>query len=303
MKKMIAIVTISTLLLLSGCLNQKVATVEPTVGIKATDIAPMNTKLSSGLTLDEIKNTQVYAPQSQKNVKLTDGKYEAGDGADYALVEVLPQSTLADLNGDGVQDAAVLLAENTGGSGVFVSLVAFLSSENGFSESQAVLIDDRPQINSLSVANGKITIDALIHAENDAMVSPSLRVMESYMIYGDSLSLVGLESTLADSVRRIKVEIPAEEDIVAGNIEVKGSMPIAPFENTLRYRFYDASGKVLEEGAFKVESTDVGKPASFDNLLTPPTAPGGTKLRLELAELSAKDGSPLCLASVDLKVK
>lgn len=123
------------------------------------------------------------------------------------------------------------------------------------------------------------------------------------MIYGDSLSLVGLESTLADSVRRIKVEIPAEEDIVAGNIEVKGSMPIAPFENTLRYRFYDASGKVLEEGAFKVESTDVGKPASFDNLLTPPTAPGGTKLRLELAELSAKDGSPLCLASVDLKVK
>ena len=303
MKKMIAIVTILTLLLLSGCLNQKVATVEPTVGIKATDIAPMNTKLSSGLTLDEIKNAQVYAPQSQKNVKLTDGKYEAGDGADYALVEVLPQSTLADLNGDGVQDAAVLLAENTGGSGVFVSLVVFLSSENGFSESQAVLIDDRPQINSLSVTNGKITVDALIHAENDAMVSPTLRVMESYRVYGGSLSLVELESTLADNVRKIKVEIPAEKDIVAGNIEVRGNMPVAPFENTLRYRFYDASGKVLEEGAFKVESADVGNPATFDNLLTLPAAPDGAKLRLELAELSAKDGSPLCLTSVNLTVR
>jgi len=303
MKKMIAIVTISTLLLLSGCLNQKVATVEPTVGIKATDIAPMNTKLSSGLTLDEIKNTQVYAPQSQKNVKLTDGKYEAGDGADYALVEVLPQSTLADLNGDGVQDAAVLLAENTGGSGVFVSLVAFLSSENGFSESQAVLIDDRPQINSLSVANGKITVGALIHAENDPMISPTLKVMESYRVQGDSLSLVGLESTTANTVRKIVIEVPAERDIVVGNIEVKGNMPVAPFENTLRYRFYDASGKVLDEDAFKVESADVGKPATFDNLLTLPAAPDGAKLRLELAELSAKDGSQLCLTSVNLTVR
>jgi len=74
------------------------------------------------------------------------------------------------------------LAENGGGSGVFVSLVVFLSHENGFSQSQAALIDDRAQVNRVAVTTGKISVDALIHGANDAMASPSLHVLETYQL-------------------------------------------------------------------------------------------------------------------------
>ena len=257
----------------------------------------------SGLTLDELMNAKVTAPQMQKEVQLQNGKYEGGTGADYALVQMLPQSVLGDLNGDGKTDAAVLLAENSGGSGVFVSLAAFIATDNGFSQSSVVLIDDRPVINTLAIQDGIITVDATIHGTNDAMVSPTLKVIENYQLIGTNITLVGLSETSADAEQKIVVDQPQQNSSVTGSVEVKGSMPVAPFENNLRYRFLDETGKVLNEGAFTVQSEDVGKPATFDNTLNLPAAASGAKIRLELAYLSAKDGSPVCITSVNLMVK
>jgi len=41
----------------------------------------------------------------------------------------------------------------------------------------------------------------------------------------------------------------------------------------------------------------------FDVSLTVPAGTSGERIRLEIADISAKDGSPICLASVDLLVK
>jgi len=307
MKKTILMITILSMIVLNACQSQptvqRVEMPASTTEAVTSTTAATTANPSAGLTLNEIQNATIFAPQAQKNVQLKDGKYESGSGIDYGLVEVLPQSILADLNGDGAQDAVVALAENTGGSGVFVSLVGFLSTGSGFNQTQAVLIDDRAQINSVSAANGKITVDALIHGENDVMVSPTLKVIETYQLYGNSLTLVDLQKTAEKVERKINIETPTEQESVSGNIEVKGNMPAAPFENNLRYRFYDESGSLLNEGAFKVESEDVGEPATFDNLLTLPSVADGAKLRLELTEESAKDGSPLSMASVDLVLK
>jgi Immunoglobulin-like domain of bacterial spore germination len=296
MRKSILFIIAMVFLSITGCQSQPVqqATATPVQGTPT----PM-----PGLTLESIKNAAILAPELQKNVQLIDGKYEGGSGLDYSLVEILPQSTVGDVNGDGQQDAVVVLAENGGGSGVFVSLVVFLSHDNGFSQSQAALIDDRAQVNSVTVSDGKISVDALIHGANDAMASPSLHVLEIYQLYGNALTLVGLDSTPNGTEHSIQIDTPTNRQSLTGNIEVKGSMSAAPFENTLRYRFYDESGKVLDEGAFMVKSEDAGKPATFDNSLTLPAVPSGTKLRLELADLSAKDGSPVCIVSVDLMVK
>jgi len=296
MRKSLLFILAMFFLSITGCQSQpfQQATLTPTQGTP-TPIP--------GLTMESIKNAAIFAPELQKNVQLLDGKYEGGSGLDYSLVEILPQSTVGDVNGDGQQDAVVILAENGGGSGVFVSLVVFLSHENGFSQSQAALIDDRAQVNRVAVTTGKISVDALIHGANDAMASPSLHVLETYQLYGDALALVGLDSTLNGIENSIQIDTPVNGQSLTGNIEVKGSMAVAPFENTLRYRFYDESGKVLDEGAFMVKSEDVGKPAIFDNSLTLPAVPSGTKLRLELTDLSAKDGSPVCMSSVDVVVK
>jgi hypothetical protein len=103
--------------------------------------------------------------------------------------------------------------------------------------------------------------------------------------------------------RSIQIDSPIDRAQVSGTVEVKGSMPAAPFENTLRFRFYDASGSALSEGSFMVKADDMGKPATFDNVLTLPQNPSGGLIRFELADLSAKDGSALALASVELVLK
>jgi len=287
---------------LAACQQTVVTPVSTQLSMSTEQPTPAATTLS-GFTLDELMNAKVTAPQMQKEVQLQNGKYEGGTGADYALVQMLPQSVLGDLNGDGKTDAAVLLAENSGGSGVFVSLAAFIATDNGFSQSSALLIDDRPVINTLAIQDGIITLDATIHGANDAMVSPTLKVIENYQLIGTTLTQVGLSETSADAEQKIVMDLPQQNSSVTGSVEVKGSMPIAPFENNLRYRFFDENGKVLNEGAFTVQSADAGKPATFDNTLNVPAAASGAKIRLELAYLSAKDGSPVCITSVNLTVK
>jgi hypothetical protein len=292
---------VASICFLAAC-QQTTLTVTPLQNQEPTVQPPAATAVS-GMTLDELMNAKVMAPQAQKEVQLQNGKYAGGSGTDALSVELLSQSVLGDLNNDGKNDAAVLLAENTGGTGVFVSLIGFLATDNGFTQSSAVLIDDRPVINAVTIADGIVTVDAVIHGVNDPMVSPTLKVLESYQLTGSALTLVGLSETSAGAEQKIVIDLPEQNSSVSGNIEVKGSMPQAPFENNLRYRFYDETGKVLNEGSFLVESEDVGKPATFDISLTAPASTSGSKVRLELAYLSAKDGSPVCLASVNLVVK
>ncbi|MHC1741372.1 MAG: Gmad2 immunoglobulin-like domain-containing protein [Anaerolineaceae bacterium] len=301
MKKILIIILSLTLIFLSGCQNQSTPT-QTAVIETAVPILEI-TQATPAFSLETIKNVEIEAPQAQKKVLLSNGKYEGGSGADYLMVEVLSQSIMGDLNGDGQQDAIVLLAENGGGSGIFVSLVGFLNNGSGFTQTEAVLIDDRPQINALIVSGSEVGVDALIHNENDSMVSPSLKVLETYQFYGNALTLIGLNETISGTERKIIIDFPTADLSVTDTLAVKGSMPVAPFENNLRYRFYDEAGYVLKEGAFAVNAADVGQPATFENVLSVPQVAANSKVRFELAELSMKDGSPLCMTSVEILMK
>ncbi len=85
----------------------------------------------------------------------------------YMSVNLASQMAFGDLNGDGAGDAAVLLAENYGGSGVFVSVIAMLNQNGQPVQAASELIDDRPIINGLSIQNGQIFLDATVHGPND----------------------------------------------------------------------------------------------------------------------------------------
>ena len=72
---------------------------------------------------------QLVARDTHPTVQLADGTYRSTNDTaspDYADVTLLAEPTaLGDLNGDGIADAAALLAENYGGTGTFVSLLAY----------------------------------------------------------------------------------------------------------------------------------------------------------------------------------
>jgi hypothetical protein len=67
--------------------------------------------------------------------------------------------TLADLNGDGEQDCAFILTQETGGSGRFYYLVAALRSGKGYQGTNGIFLGDRIDPLTISTTAGTITVN------------------------------------------------------------------------------------------------------------------------------------------------
>jgi hypothetical protein len=276
----------------------------PTATPAATETTVPSPTALPGLSDTLLQNGSYQTPQYNRSVTLKDGKYEAGSGADYFMASLLPLRAKGDLNGDGLEDAAVLLAENGGGSGVFVSLVGVLNQNGKPVQTGGVLIDDRPKVNALEIQGGKILLNGVIHGPNDPMVSPTLEVSETYRLVKRKLALVHLTSKVPDGRDHvIRIESPADGSAASGSVQVKGSMPIGPFENALVYHLVDADGNQLAEGPFATKSDGDGAPATFDNTIDISTIASGSEIRLELVEVSMANGSAIALDSIALTVK
>ncbi len=280
--------------LLAGCNFPTSATATPTV---ETPPLPM-------LTLDALQKGTYIAPSYNITVTLSAGKFESGSGIDFYSVVMQPEVAYGDLNADGLEDAAILLAENQGGTGVFVSVIAVLNQEGQPVQAGSAYVDDRPIINSIAVQDGAIVLAATIHGPNDPMVSPTFPVTQTLQLNKTGLTLVRLTSIAGGGAERsITISEPANGTEVGGYVVLKGNMPIAPFENNLVYRIYDQQGQQLGVGSFLVNAEDMGAPATFDQPIDLSDIPLGIIIRLELVEKSPADGSTLALDSVELLTK
>lgn len=257
------------------------------------------------LSAEALKNAEYHLPQHETPIKLVDGQYTASSGAASLTVNLLEPIAFGDLNGDGVEDAAVLLAENTGGTGTFVSLVVMLNQAGQLSQTEAVFIADRPQVKALSIQNQQVLLEANVTGPNDAACCPTFLVNQTYQLVQGQLRLTGLASQFAEAptLRTISLESPTAGAVVAGSVQVKGQVTVAPFENTLVYRISDDKAGVLAEGPIQVVSAELGGPGTFDTTIDVSTLPAGKTVYLAVFDLSAADGSPLALVSVELHTK
>ena len=103
-----------------------------------------------------------------------------------------------DLNGDGSADAAVLLAENYGGSGVFVSLLAILNVGGHPVQAAAHMVDDRPKIRGLHIEGREIVLNADIHGPGDPSCCAAFAVSQVYGLSKSDLELRRLSSDIAE---------------------------------------------------------------------------------------------------------
>jgi hypothetical protein len=137
-----------------------------------------------------------------QSVTLVDGSYAEKPDPDAATfitkVSMGPWQAFGDLNGDGVEDAAVILIDAPGGSGVFTFLAAVVD-EGGLPVNAATAsLGDRPQIDSVSIEDGRILISGKTHAESDPMCCPSLAFRWSFSLEDGSLSKTELEVESAE---------------------------------------------------------------------------------------------------------
>ena len=298
------------ILLISGCVTAPpTPTAAPVTEAPATPM-PTTAPVDSGPTfVGRVRNAQYQlgASDLEQVVQLTDGVYQsdAASGAEYVSVSVLNFVANGDLNNDGRDDVAVLVAENYGGSGTFVFLTVYADINGTLTFQTSLMIDDRPQVNVMSIDNGEIFLDVVIHDAEDPFCCPTLHTARHYRLTRiNQLDLVDYVTfTPAGDPRTITIEAPPNGAQATNSIQVRGKVAIAPFENTLAYRIYDIGGVELAAGAITVTAPDLGAPGTFDSIIKLGNILSGAVVRLEIQDLSAKDGSLLAMDSVELVVK
>ena len=270
---------------------------------------PETTPVFAPLT-EEMLRDAAYVLGGQNSldaVWFVDGIYQQGtdpSAAGYVSAEMLDPIAFGDLNGDGAGDAVALVAENYGGTGIFVYLAIYLNNLGQPLFNWSAMIDDRPIINALTIQDGKILLDAVIHSYVDAMCCPSFHVNETYYLGPGSLTWGRRTSfTPEGSERAIDITLPVAGEHPAGPLHVSGSVTIAPFENNLAYVLLDPTGAVLLSGSLTVSAPGPGAPGTFDSVIDLSAIPTGSTVRLEIRDLSAADGWLLALDTVDLTIR
>ena len=99
-------------------------------------------------------------------MKLSEGYYEARSDLDYLEVRIASTVAEGDLNGDGIADAALVLSENTGGTGRFRSLVVVLNQNGNPLQAASIMLGYWVPINALTIQDERLTVDLITHGPN-----------------------------------------------------------------------------------------------------------------------------------------
>jgi hypothetical protein len=257
------------------------------------------------LTVEMLKNGTYLLPQAGETVTLVDGRYDRAESMEDLLhVELRDPIAFGDLDGDGAEDAAFLLSENMGGTGFFVSLLAIRNDGGNPVQAASEFIEDRPQINGLTIMGGRIAADLVIHSHQDPMCCPTLPAVATYRLAVNKLVLIRFTTqTPGGEERAITITGPAGGSAVSGSVQVSGAITISPFENTLSYKIFDAADNELAMGPVPVQSEDIGAPGTFNVTISLAGIPAGAMIRLEISDISMADGSLLAMDSVALRVE
>lgn len=250
------------------------------------------------LSLDSLRNATYYAPFYERTVTLVNGSYSEGSGATAYSVQMLDVYALGDLNGDGKFDAAVILTENGGGSGVFESVVAVINLGGAPHQTGQVQLGDRVLVNSTDISSGVIHLNMIVQGPNDPLCCPSQAEVQSFWLLGNNLWLMRVTSGPTGIERSINITYPSNWVDVTNPFMVNGDVPISPFENTLSYAIYLLDGTKVNESSLMVSSAGMGTPGTFSQTFNLSSAGITDLVVIQFKDLSAADGSILALGSV-----
>jgi len=159
--------------------------------------APPTTTGADRLTQDQLKNA-TYSSIYDEPVTLTDGVYEGEPfvegGASLPTVQFIDNTSVyGDLSGDGVDDAASLLVENSGGSGVFSYVGAQLNQDGQPIDAGSALLGDRTQVISMAISSGQIVVEVVTPGPDEPLCCGTLKVRKTLALQDGKLVEVGSE--------------------------------------------------------------------------------------------------------------
>ena len=145
----------------------------------------------------ELRNIE-YRGIYDNTMTLWDGVYEGKPfvpgGASRPRVELLDMPPVRhDLDGDGIDDTAVLLAERSGGSGVFTFLAVVACRDGRAVNVGTTGLGDRVTIRSVAGKDGAIIVEAVATGPGDPLCCPTRKVRNTYSLREGKLLLASSE--------------------------------------------------------------------------------------------------------------
>ncbi len=273
-----------------------------------TTAVPTQTPPLVGITPKDVKNAlyELGAADTPRTVQLVDGAYTEGKPGDtnYLEVRVNDDIAIGDLTGDGTNEAAAIVSEYHGGSGVFVFLAAYAEEDNKAAFQTSVFVDDRPKNGGIKIENNEIGLIATVHRLDEPVCCPTLETQRHYRLINNQLDMTDYATLTPDGKPRvITIDTPPYGMAVSGNVQVKGKVAVAPFENNLNYVIKDAGNVELSRGAVTVDAAQLGGPGTFDVTIPLSNILSGAIISIEIQDVSVADGQLLGMDSVRLVVK
>ena len=148
----------------------------------------------AALTADRLQ-AGTYLGVLDEPVTLVDGRYEGEPflpgSATRQVVKFVPGvMATGDLTGDGIDEAVVVLAHNSGGSGVFMHL-AIVQDHGGNLENVATFnLGDRVKVIAVDIDDGTIVVDLVEHSPNDPMCCPTNKTQRKWLLRNSELIMV-----------------------------------------------------------------------------------------------------------------
>lgn len=151
------------------------------------------------------------------------------------MVTLLPELTaFGDLNGDDVEDAVVVLTENSGGSGNFVYLAAVVNDLGVLKNIATIFLGDRVSPSLVEITDQQIVVEMLTHSSADPLCCPTLEVRNTYALKW-TLETVNTE-TLSEGAMP---DVLQNSNWVATGILVNGEMTTSPVDSQVTALFAD----------------------------------------------------------------
>ncbi len=133
-------------------------------------------------------------------VRLRDGKHDelaAPASASHRTTEIWGHPVAADLDGDGDQDAIVIIATEQGGSGTFYFVAVAELDGGAYTGSVGVLLGDRIAPQRVTFANGVVTVDYAERRPGEPMsAAPSVTASKRFVYRNGVLQLLEADKRL-----------------------------------------------------------------------------------------------------------
>ena len=187
-------------------------------------------------TLEELKSATYAGLQDLAGpVTLKGGRWEGEPvepgAASRPSVVLAPSFRLAgDLDGDGVEEAVVVLAQSSGGSGTFDSLAVVKRTPEGLRNVATAALGDRVAIRSARVEGGKLLVSVVRAGEKDAKCCPGELADLRWTLGGGKLNPVAT----AGVTGRLSLDTVAGTEWVLRAWDLEEPAPAEP-EVTLAY--------------------------------------------------------------------